>query len=144
MGRRASREAAVKILYQLEIQKGDRKEQIEYFINNTEFMENVEKDYLIEVIEGIEENKKSIDQIISNNIKGWTLDRLSRIDITILRICTYEIKNRKDIPTRVSINEAIELAKKFSSEAASSFINGVLGSIEGTNEIWIIFWPSLN
>jgi N utilization substance protein B len=135
MGRRVSREAAVKILYQLEIQKGDRKEQIEYFINNTEFMENVEKDYLIEVIEGIEENKISIDQIISNNIKGWTLGRLSRIDITILRICIYEIKNRNDIPARVSINEAIELAKKFSSEAASSFINGVLGSIEGTNEI---------
>lgn len=134
MGRRVSREAAVKILYQLEIQKDDRKEQIDYFVNSIELMENVEKDYFLEIVNGIDENKTSIDKIISDNIKGWSLDRLSRIDIAILRICTYEIKNRKDIPARVSINEAIELAKKFSSEESSSFINGVLGSIEGTNK----------
>jgi transcription antitermination protein NusB len=135
MGRRVSREAAVKILYQLEIQKDDRKEQIEYFINNDEYMENVDREYVVEVIEGIEKNKNDIDEIISANIKGWSLGRLSRIDITILRICVYEIRHRNDIPARVSINEAIELAKKYGSEASSSFINGVLGSVEGTSRL---------
>lgn len=61
--------------------------------------------------------------------KNWKIERLSKVDLSILRLCTYELKFEEDIPNRVSVNEAIELAKKYSGEKSATFINGVLGKM---------------
>ena len=86
--------------------------------------------YITEVTEGILEHEAEIIDIINNNLKkGWTLKRLSKVSRTILKVAIYEMKYCDDVPPRVAINEAVELAKKYCDENEPSFINGVLGSV---------------
>lgn len=128
MGRRASREIAMKLLYQLDIQKCDREEQIEQcFIENN--IDENDKVYINEVIDGVNVNILYLDKIIEKYSKGWKISRISKVDLAILRLSIYEVSFRTDIPVGVSINEAVELAKKFSGEESSAFVNGILGKI---------------
>ena len=86
--------------------------------------------YITEVTEGILEHEAEIIDIINNNLKkGWTFKRLSKVSRTILKVAIYEMKYCDDVPPRVAINEAVELAKKYCDENEPSFINGVLGSV---------------
>lgn len=128
MGRRASREAAMKLLYQLEIQKDNKEEQINYAIEDSGFQDR-DKNYLIDVVEGVNKNIDEIDNIIKSYAKGWKINRISKVDLAILRLSAYELLYREDIPNSVSINEAVELAKKYSSHDAGSFINGILSKV---------------
>jgi len=128
MGRRASREMAMKLLYQMEIQKDDREAQKELFFKENPLSEN-DKAYVNDVIDGVFANLDYISDIIERNSKGWKLNRISKIDLSIMRLSIYEICFRDDIPYSVSVNEAVELAKKYSSEDSGSFINGILSKI---------------
>jgi N utilization substance protein B len=128
MGRRASREAAMKLLYQMEIQKDNKEDQINTTIDEGDFKDK-DKVYLIDVVEGVNKNIKDIDDIIKIHAKGWKINRISKVDLSILRLSVFELLYRDDIPNSVSINEAVELAKKFSSDDASSFINGILSKV---------------
>lgn len=129
MGRRFTRENAMKLLYQLQLRDDDIEEQIELFLNETEGLENLDKEYFLDVIHGVVNNKEDIDLLIENNSKGWELSRMPKVDLAIMRLAVYELKYRKDIPSNVSINEAVELAKKYGGEQSRNFINGVLGKI---------------
>ena len=126
MGRRASRELVMKLLYQLEIQRTDRDDQIDYILSDNDLNKNCQ-DYIMDIVDGVTYNKLYIDRIIEDHSKGWKLSRLSKVDLSILRLSIYEIKFRNDIPYNVSINEAVELAKKYSGAEAGAFINGILG-----------------
>lgn len=86
-------------------------------------------DYVKNVVLGIEEKKQELDSIIEENAKGWKLSRIPVVDLAVLRLAIYEIKYMNDIPIGVSINESVNIAKKFSSKDSSSFINGILGAI---------------
>lgn len=88
-----------------------------------------EASYIREEIPRLIENLESIDRIIESNLRNWSLDRLAQVDLAILRVAVYEFLYKEDIPKPVSINEAIEMAKLYSSEDSSRFINGILGSI---------------
>ena len=122
------REAVFKILFQIENTELDYKELLELEqeeIANSSYVNNT----LTEIIDKLEE----IDNIISNNLKDWNLERLSKMDRQILRISAYEILH-SDIPYKVSINEAVELSKKYSEKDESyKFINGVLKGIVETS-----------
>ena len=122
------REAVFKILFQKENTELDYKELLELEqeeIANSSYVNNT----LTEIIDKLEE----IDNIISNNLKDWKLERLSKMDRQILRISAYEILH-SDIPYKVSINEAVELSKKYSEKDESyKFINGVLKGIVETS-----------
>jgi N utilization substance protein B len=126
MGRRAAREIAMKLLYQLEIQKADRSDQIDFVLSDNEVSKS-SQEYITDVVDGVTYNKLFLDRMIENYSKGWKLSRLSKVDLSILRLSIYEMKFREDIPFNVSINEAVELAKRFSGEEAGAFINGILG-----------------
>ncbi len=128
MGRKASREEAMKLIYQLEIQKEDRDEQISSVLQNNDF-NSKDKVFILDVVNGVFNNQSLIDNKIAGCSKGWKIGRISRVDLAILRLSIYEMLFREDIPMNVSINEAIELAKKFSGQDAGAFINGVLGKI---------------
>ena len=128
MGRRVSREMAMKLLYQLEIQKEDREEQKKLFFEENKLGEK-DKAYISDVIEGVYDNQKFINNMIEVHSKGWKIGRISKVDLSILRLSIYEISFRDDIPYSVSVNEAVELAKKYSSEEAGSFINGILSKV---------------
>ena len=88
-----------------------------------------DSEYCSIVINGVFDNIEVIDGLISANLKDWTLDRISRVALSILRLAVYELKFMDEIPVGASINEAVELTKKFSTVEDSSFVNGVLGSI---------------
>ncbi len=128
MSRRESRESAFKLLYQLEIQKQNPEEQKKQFIMDYNVKEN-ELDYFNLLIKGVCENKSEIDSIYSHHLKKWNLDRIAKIDQTILRIATYEILFVPMVPFNVSVSEAVFLSKKYSTDEARSFINGILGNL---------------
>ncbi len=128
MGRRASRELAMKLLYQLEIQKDDREEQIKAVMDENDLTAK-DREYIHDVINGVMDNTVNIDNIIEKHSKGWKISRIPKIDLSILRVGIFETIYRSDIPFSVSVNEAVELAKKFSNEESGSFINGVLSKI---------------
>ena len=85
-------------------------------------------EYIKEVFFGVQENLEEIDEIISKFSIGWTIDRISKIALSILRLAIYEIKYMDEIPSKVSVNEAVELAKTFGLEKDASYINGLLGT----------------
>lgn len=136
MGRRASREIAMKLLYQLEIQKDDRMEQIKSVLDENNIT-GKDRQYILDVLEGVEKNLAYIDRLIEKHSKGWKINRISKVDLSILRLSIFEISFRDDIPVSVSINEAVELAKKYSGEDAGAFINGILGKISSEEALQI-------
>ncbi len=85
--------------------------------------------YIVSSFKGVYDNLLTIDDIISKNLIGWTIDRISKVSLAVLRLAIYEIKFIDDIPESVTIDEAVELCKKYSTVEDSAFVNGVLGSI---------------
>ncbi len=85
--------------------------------------------YINNVVDGIKKNVDQIDNLIVANTKGWALNRLPKIDLSILRIALYEMLFMEEIPVKVSINEAVEMAKRYGTENSPKFINGILGEI---------------
>ena len=85
--------------------------------------------YFKAVVLGTVENIKKIDEAIEENSHGWDFDRISRIDLAVLRVAVYELMFREDVPAVVAINEAIEISKKYSGEKSGTYVNGVLGGI---------------
>ncbi len=130
MSRSAIRELAFKLIYSLEIQKQENKEQqIELYLNSNQIENEEAKKYIEDAVLGIDKNQKEIVSQIEKNLKAdWKIDRISKIDIAILKLAIYEIKY-KEIPYKVVINEAVELAKKYGEDTSKNFVNGILASI---------------
>lgn len=139
MSRRLARESAIKFLFSIDFNKEEDLEEMlgEFFDAPDEQIDDEYQDmlsendikYAEEVIKGTIDNMQHIDKLIQGNITGWTKDRIIKVDLAVLRLALYEILYRDDIPDSVAINEAIELAKKYSTEESGSFVNGVLGKI---------------
>lgn len=134
MNRSAAREETFKILYSLEIQKKENiEEQVDLYLQTEEIKEQETVKYIKSTIQGIEKNKEEIKEKISQNLKkDWKIERISKIDVVLLKLAIYEILFT-DTPYKVAINEVIELSKKYSEENSSNFINGVLASIVKEN-----------
>ena len=135
MNRSAAREEAFKILYSLEVQKKEEiKEQLELYLQNENITDKNTVSYINSTIEGIYNNSDTIEQKISDNLKkDWKIERISKVDLALLKLAIYEILYT-DTPYKVAINEVLELSKKYSEESSSNFINGVLASIVKENE----------
>lgn len=86
-------------------------------------------DFAAELVKGVTENRSAIDELLTAKSKNWSLVRMARVDLCILRIAIFELLYRNDIPKNVTINEAIEVAKKFGTEDSPSFVNGILDEI---------------
>ncbi|HLR80708.1 MAG TPA: transcription antitermination factor NusB [Bacillota bacterium] len=124
MKRHAAREKAFQILFQIDMNQIDPHQAIE------DFLQSDQKDaYLYSVVEGVVHHKEQIDAIISENMVNWSINRIASVEKTILRVATYEMKFLEDIPTNVSINEAVELAHAYGDEKSGKFVNGVLSKI---------------
>ncbi|NLX77673.1 MAG: transcription antitermination factor NusB [Clostridiaceae bacterium] len=129
MSRRITRENAMKILYQIQLRDDDIDDQVKLFLDEAEGLENLDMDFFLDVVHGVVRNREEIDHLISSHSKGWELERMPKVDLAIMRLAVYELKYREDIPANVSINEAVELAKKYGGDQSKNFINGVLGKI---------------
>lgn len=128
MGRKLARESAMKLLFQMGINDDFSSESIDIFLNNNEFSID-EREYIVDTINNVVKNLEIIDSKIEKYALGWKINRIPKVDLSILRIAIYEILFRSDIPIEVSINEAIDISKKYSTNESSKFINGLLGSI---------------
>ena len=130
MSRKRSREKAMELLFGMDISKDTSSEVVETFIDNFEGnIKELDLDYIKEVLAGIDVRKSEIDSTIKANLQNWKIDRISKINLTILRMGIYEMKFVEDIPDKVALNEALELAKIYSDEKSVSFINGVLDKV---------------
>lgn len=87
-------------------------------------------DYIGDVVGGVYDKQLELDERIEPYLRNWSLERLARVDLAILRLAAYEMLYREDVPDAVAINEAVELSRRFSTDEAGGFINGVLGSLQ--------------
>ena len=136
MNRSAIREKAFELIYSLEIQKlenplshEDLQEAVDLYIENNEITDKNAVEYIKDAIFGIYKNRENIVSQVEKNLKkDWKLERISKIDLAILKLAIYEIQY-KELPFKVVINEAVELAKKYGEDSSKNFVNGVLASI---------------
>lgn len=138
MKRRLAREIIVQSLYQMEMNDVDSAEAVEMLIaeaseeNETEHVITDEaelKAYVVLHVNGVWEHKVAIDDMLEHYLKGWQMSRLSRVNRQILRLATFEMVFADDVPAKVAVNEAIDLAKHFGTEDSGKFVNGVLGKM---------------
>ncbi len=133
MSRKVARDVAFKITFGLPFQPDE--EAIKLFENLQSVLEEKsditkeDQEYIIDIITGIQKNTDNIDEKIKAHLKDWSFERISKVDIAILRLAIYEIGYREDIPYKVSVNEAVELAKVYSEDSSPAFINGILAEI---------------
>ncbi len=131
MSRRIAREAAFKALFQVDIGKCRTEQALRRSLEDYKLNQD-EEQFVRDLLENTVINRDLLDETIKKHLVNWELERLSAVDRNLLRLSLYEIKHRPDIPPAVSINEALELAKKYGSTGeAVGFINGVLDKAVG-------------
>lgn len=128
INRREAREAVFTLLFETEFRRDETFETI--FDTSSANREIAEDAYIRRVYFGVCENRERLDEVINRHAKGWKMTRISRVSRSILRLSAYEMLACEDIPNSVSINEAVELCKKFDEESARPFVNGVLNGIK--------------
>ena len=128
MKRKELREAAVKLFYEMDIQKTFEHKFYKNFLAENELIA-LKDNYLKEVFDSFLLNRDNIDDIIQKSSTSWDIKRIANVDLSILRVAITEILYLSDIPDKVSINEAIDLAKKYGDENSYKFVNGLLGKI---------------
>ncbi len=129
MKRVKSREVVMELIFQMSINKAAVDETLENFKENTEYdLDSLDMEYIVSTLKGVHDNQENIDKTIEEFLVGWKISRISKINLAILRLGTYELLY-SDIPPKVVINEAVNLSKKYSEESSTSFVNGVLDKI---------------
>ena len=126
--RRRAREFALQVLYQVDVAGYSADKAYENCLENLCPLEGV-KGFSLDIVNGVVEHKKEIDDLIKKYSEHWVLDRMAVVDKNILRIATFELIYCDDLPYKVSINEAIELGKRYGADDSPSFINGILDNI---------------
>jgi N utilization substance protein B len=129
MGRQKARDNAFKCIYQISfVDNFDVENVLRHCYEENENTES-EKEYISKVVFGVTTNLDSIDEIILKYLKNWTIERIFKIDLAILRVAIYEILYMDNIPYKVSVNEAVELAKEYGNNDSKSFVNGLLAKV---------------
>lgn len=129
--RREGRELALQLLYALELNPIEVQEMLRLSRENSRASAEV-RDFAEELVAGVVANRDAIDKIIVEKSKNWAISRMARVDLNILRLAVFELVFCSEIPKNVTMNEAIEVAKKFGTEDSSAFINGMLDEIAAT------------
>lgn len=126
MTRKEAREEAFILVFEKEFSSDSLEDILEIDMQVRDIKPN---DYVKTVFFGVFENLQNIDNIISQNAVGWSINRISKTSLAILRLAIFEMKFMEDIPVSVSINEAVELAKKYATKEDASFVNGILATV---------------
>lgn len=126
--RRRAREIALQVLYRLDLDPGDPKKVLALHWENFQPSEQA-REFCTRLVEGVLQNSKEIDRLIEEHSENWTLKRMAVVDRNILRMAAFELRYCPDIPFKVTLNEAVELAKKFGTDDSGAFINGILDRV---------------
>ncbi|MGI6011700.1 MAG: transcription antitermination factor NusB [Ruminococcus sp.] len=130
MSRRELRENIFKLLFLRGFhQEEEMPEQMALYFGEMDELEEKDRVYMEEKFTKTAELTEELDQVINGVSSGWKTTRMSKVDLTILRLAVYELKYDEEVPVKVAINEAVELAKKFGQDESPSFINGILGAV---------------
>ena len=130
MVRTELREHIFKMLFQIEFNETEEMpSHLKYYFDILEDAAEKDKQYIQKKYEAVVSHVPEIDRIINDSARGWKTGRMNKVDLTILRLAVYELKWDEEIPVGVAINEAVELAKKFSGDEGPAFVNGVLGKV---------------
>ena len=132
MKRREQREQIFALLFRVEFNTPEEMdEQVSMYVDEMKEVEPLSEEYIIGKYKKILERIEEIDGILNEASKTWKTSRMSRVDLTVLRLAVYEMKFDEDIPEKVAINEAVELAKKYGGDESPAFVNGVLAHVAG-------------
>lgn len=143
MSRLFAREDAFKLIFEMEITKIDAESAISYLYETVEkknemwaqeFVSVANRKYIEELVKGVEEKSDFLIEIITPTLKDWTISRISKVNLALLKLAVFEIYFMDDIPEKVSVNEAIKLAKTYGGKESASFVNGVLGTVISEKE----------
>lgn len=126
ISRKTAREQAFILIFEKSFNNESVDDILEMSVQLKDF---VEDEYTKKVFLGVYEKLEDIDALISMNSKGWEISRIGRVALSLMRLAIFEMQNLDDVPIGVSVNEAVELCKKYATEADASFLNGILGSI---------------
>lgn len=130
MSRTELREHIFRMLFRIEFNSAEEmKKQEGFYFEDLEEATGKDQEYILDKYRAIVEKKEEIDALLNEVSEGWKTTRMNRVDLTIMRLAVYEIKWDEDVPTGVAINEAVELAKKYSSDDGPSFVNGILAKV---------------
>ena len=130
MTRSELREHVFKMLFQIEFNdSADMPDHVKNYFETLEDAREQDKDYIQRKYEAVASCVEEIDGLLNDAAKGWKTSRMSKVDLTILRLAFYEMNWDDDVPEGVAINEAVELAKRFGGDSSSSFVNGILGKL---------------
>lgn len=138
MSRAFAREDAFKLVFEMEITKIDPESAISYLYETVdkknemwaqEFVSASNRKYIEEIVRGVEGKCDFLIEIITPTLKDWTISRISKVNLALLKLAVYEIYFIEDIPEKVSVNEAVKLAKTYGGKESASFVNGVLGTV---------------
>lgn len=129
MNRSELREHIFRMLFRIEFNREEMKEQEDLYFELIGGVDEQDKTYILNKYRAIVEKKEEIDKFLNEYTTGWKTSRMNRVDLTILRLAVYEMKWDEEIPIGVAINEAVELAKKYSSDEGPAFVNGVLAKL---------------
>lgn len=128
MSRKKAREGLVSLIFKSQFNDKIDDHIVDYYLENFQYSED-EKKYILNGYKKIESSLDIIDKKISESLNNWTIERLYKLDLSILRVAVYEMLFEENVPNEVAINEAVEIAKKYGSKDSSKLINGILGSI---------------
>ena len=130
MSRSELREHIFRMLFRIEFNNEEEmKEQEMLYFDLLDPVSEKDQEYILNKYKAIVEKLGEIDHVLNDLSTGWKTSRMNRVDLTILRLAIYEVKWDEDVPTAVAINEAVELAKKYSSDSGPAFVNGVLAKV---------------
>ena len=138
MSRTLAREDAFKLVFEMEITGISAEDALAYLFDSVEdsnemwaqkFISASSKIYLENIIKGIEEKKESLNEKIAPMLKKWTINRISKVNLSVLLLAFYEIEYMEDIPHKVTANEAVTIAKKYGGDESGAFVNGVIGTL---------------
>ena len=130
MSRRELREQIFKMLFRIEFHEGmEMEEQMRLFLEEEEEISKEDSEYIRNKYENIVEHLEEIDASINEKAKGWKTSRMAKVELSLIRLAVYEMKYDEDVPVKVAINEAVELAKKFGGDESPAFVNGILAKL---------------
>ena len=129
MDRSLAREIAMKMLYAASLGGEESMNEVLEQSEQADTLSGADKTFLENLVSGVRDRQEELDAIVGQYAQGWALNRLARVDLTILRMAVYEILYMPEVPVGASINEAVELSKRFCEDKSSGFINGILGSV---------------
>ena len=129
MRRHEAREYALQALFAVDVGKADPVDAVRHVLEEERHVSEADEAYVMRLVNGTTSSLSDIDQLLSQHVEGWNVDRIGRVEMSVLRLAIYELREEQDVDFATIVDEAVQLTKSFSDEAAGRFVNGVLAKV---------------